>query len=88
MLNLGASSFDVSIMMIEEGIFEIISTQPVQEYEASGEKIDEILVSYCLLQFHQATGINFSNDKRALQELKRSCERAKIRLSSAHEAKI
>ena len=48
-LNLGASSFDVSTMMIEDGIFEITSTQSVQKHEVSGEKIDQLLVSYCLL---------------------------------------
>jgi L1 cell adhesion molecule like protein len=80
--DLGGGTFDVSILSIEEGIFEVKSTNG--NTHLGGEDFDMKLVDYCREDFKRKTGVDIRNNPRALRRLRTQCEKAKRILSSAH----
>src|SRR3981189_1264644 len=84
--DLGGGTFDVSILEIGDGVFEVKSTNG--DTFLGGEDFDMRLVSYLADEFQKEQGINLRNDKLALQRLKESAEKAKIELSSTTQTEI
>ena len=84
--DLGGGTFDVSLLTIEEGIFEVKATNG--HTHLGGEDFDNRLVEYCTQEFKKQSSIDISNNPRALRRLRTQCEKAKRILSSAHQAPI
>ena len=84
--DLGGGTFDVSVLEIGDGVFEVKSTNG--DTFLGGEDFDMRLVSYLADEFQKEQGINLRNDKLALQRLKEAAEKAKIELSSVMETEI
>ena len=84
--DLGGGTFDVSILEIGDGVFEVKSTNG--DTFLGGEDFDMRLVGYLADEFKKETGIDLRNDKLALQRLKEAAEKAKIELSSATQTEI
>ncbi len=84
--DLGGGTFDVSILEIGDGVFEVKSTNG--DTFLGGEDFDDEIVTYLVNEFKKDNGIDLKNDKLALQRLKESAEKAKIELSSATETEI
>ncbi|MCP5381152.1 MAG: molecular chaperone DnaK [Kordiimonadaceae bacterium] len=84
--DLGGGTFDVSILEIGDGVFEVKSTNG--DTFLGGEDFDMRLVEYLADEFKKENGINLKNDKMALQRLKEAAEKAKIELSSATQTEI
>lgn len=78
--DLGGGTFDVSILEIGDGVFEVLATNG--NNRLGGDDIDKIVMDYLIAEFKRDTGIDLSNDKQALQRLKEAAEKAKIELSS------
>jgi len=78
--DLGGGTFDVSILEIVDGVFEVKSTNG--DTELGGSDFDARVLKYLIEEFKAQTGIDLSNDKLALQRLKEAAEKAKIELSS------
>ncbi len=79
--DLGGGTFDISILEISDGVFEVKSTNG--DTALGGEDFDNVLIDYLLGEFKKESGIDLANDKLALQRLKEAAEKAKIELSSA-----
>jgi len=84
--DLGGGTFDVSILSIEEGVFEVLSTSG--DTHLGGEDFDQRVLEYFIKLIKKKHNKDISTDKRAIQKLKREVERAKRALSSTHEYKI
>jgi len=84
--DLGGGTFDVSVLEIGDGVFEVKSTNG--DTFLGGEDFDMRLVSYFADEFKKEQGIDLKNDKLALQRLKEAAEKAKIELSSAQQTEI
>jgi molecular chaperone DnaK len=84
--DLGGGTFDVSILEIGDGVFEVKSTNG--DTFLGGEDFDMRLVGYLADEFQKEQGINLRNDKLALQRLKEAAEKAKIELSSTTQTEI
>ena len=84
--DLGGGTFDVSILEIGDGVFEVKSTNG--DTFLGGEDFDLRLVEYLAAEFKKEQGIDLKNDKLALQRLKEAAEKAKIELSSASQTEI
>ena len=84
--DLGGGTFDVSILEIGDGVFEVKSTNG--DTFLGGEDFDDAIVNYLTDEFKKDSGINLRNDKLALQRLKEAAEKAKIELSSATSTEI
>ena len=84
--DLGGGTFDVSILEIGDGVFEVKSTNG--DTHLGGEDFDMKLVAYLADEFKKEQGIDLKNDKLALQRLKEAAEKAKIELSSAQATEI
>ena len=84
--DLGGGTFDISIMRIGEGVFEVLSTHG--DTMLGGEDFDEVLLSHLAKQFREQTGIDLREDPMALQRLKEAAERAKQELSSGSETDL
>jgi molecular chaperone DnaK len=84
--DLGGGTFDVSILEIGDGVFEVKSTNG--DTFLGGEDFDDSIVSYLIDEFKKDNGIDLRNDKLALQRLKEAAEKAKIELSSATQTEI
>ena len=84
--DLGGGTFDVSILEIGDGVFEVKSTNG--DTFLGGEDFDDTIVSYLISEFKKDNGIDLRNDKLALQRLKEAAEKAKIELSSAAQTEI
>src|SRR6478735_5983379 len=84
--DLGGGTFDVSILEIGDGVFEVKSTNG--DTFLGGEDFDMRLVEYLAAEFKKEQGIELKNDKLALQRLKEAAEKAKIELSSAQQTEI
>jgi molecular chaperone DnaK len=84
--DLGGGTFDVSILEIGDGVFEVKSTNG--DTHLGGEDFDMLLVSYLADEFKKEQGIDLRSDKLALQRLKEAAEKAKIELSSAPQTEI
>ena len=84
--DLGGGTFDISIMEIGEGVFEVKSTNG--NTHLGGEDFDLRIVEYLADEFKKDQGIDLRNDKMALQRLKEAAEKAKMELSSSQETDI
>lgn len=84
--DLGGGTFDVSILEIGDGVFEVKSTNG--DTFLGGEDFDMLLVQYLAAEFKKEQGIDLTKDKLALQRLKEAAEKAKIELSSASQTEI
>ncbi|EAU41166.1 molecular chaperone DnaK [Fulvimarina pelagi HTCC2506] len=84
--DLGGGTFDVSILEIGDGVFEVKSTNG--DTFLGGEDFDMRLVDYFAAEFKKDQGIDLKGDKLALQRLKEAAEKAKIELSSASQTEI
>jgi molecular chaperone DnaK len=84
--DLGGGTFDVSILEIGDGVFEVKSTNG--DTHLGGEDFDMVLVSYLADEFKKEQGIDLRSDKLALQRLKEAAEKAKIELSSAPQTEV
>ena len=84
--DLGGGTFDVSILEIGDGVFEVKSTNG--DTHLGGEDFDMLLVSYLADEFKKDQGIDLRGDKLALQRLKEAAEKAKIELSSAQATEV
>lgn len=84
--DLGGGTFDVSLLCIDDGIFEVKST--AGDTHLGGEDFDNILMKYFIEEFKRKNKIDISDNKRSLRRLKTACERAKRNLSSSSSASI
>ncbi len=84
--DLGGGTFDISILVIGDGVFEVKSTNG--DTFLGGEDFDMRLVNYLADEFQKEQGIDLRRDKLALQRLKESAEKAKIELSSTTQTEI
>ncbi|MBR7653227.1 molecular chaperone DnaK [Brucella oryzae] len=84
--DLGGGTFDVSILEIGDGVFEVKSTNG--DTFLGGEDFDMRLVEYLVSEFKKESGIDLKNDKLALQRLKEAAEKAKIELSSSQQTEV
>merc|ERR1712070_1268035 len=84
--DLGGGTFDVSILTIEEGIFEVKST--AGDTHLGGEDFDNRLVNHFVQEFKRKNKKDLTSNKRSLRRLRTACERAKRTLSSAANANI
>jgi len=84
--DLGGGTFDVSVLTIDNGVFEVIATSG--DTHLGGEDFDQRVLDYLMKNIKKKFNKDVSSDKRAIQKLKREVEKAKRALSSTHEAKI
>jgi molecular chaperone DnaK len=84
--DLGGGTFDVSILELGDGVFEVKSTNG--DTHLGGDDFDQVIIDYIAEEFKKENGIDVKNDKQALQRLKDAAEKAKIELSSAQETDV
>ena len=84
--DLGGGTFDVSILEIGDGVFEVKSTNG--DTFLGGEDFDQAIIDFLADEFKKETGINLRDDRMALQRLKEAAEKAKIELSSAVQTDV
>jgi L1 cell adhesion molecule like protein len=84
--DLGGGTFDVSLLTIEEGIFEVKATNG--HTHLGGEDFDNRIVDFCCADFKKKSGIDIKGNARAIRRLRTQCEKAKRILSAAHQAPI
>ncbi len=84
--DLGGGTFDVSVLEIGDGVFEVKSTSG--DTHLGGEDFDLRIINYIADEFRKDTGINIRSDKMALQRLKEAAEKAKMELSTSTETSI
>jgi len=84
--DLGGGTFDVSLLTIDDGIFEVKATNG--HTHLGGEDFDNVLVDYCITLFKKQTGIDIKDNARAMRRLRTQCEKTKRILSSAHTSEI
>jgi molecular chaperone DnaK len=84
--DLGGGTFDVSVLEISEGVFEVKSTSG--DSKLGGDDWDQRVMDWLIEKFKSSTGIDISNDKMAIQRIKEGAEKAKIELSSTSETEI
>lgn len=84
--DLGGGTFDVSLLTIDDGIFEVKAT--AGDTHLGGEDFDNRLVEYCCADFLKKKGVDMRNNKRAMRRLRTQCEKAKRILSSSAQTTI
>ena len=84
--DLGGGTFDVSLLALEEGLFEVKATNG--NTHLGGEDFDNRLVEYCAGEFKRKTSIDIKNNAKALRRVRASCEKAKRALSAATQATV
>ncbi|KAL1996398.1 hypothetical protein VTN49DRAFT_163 [Thermomyces lanuginosus] len=84
--DLGGGTFDISILEIQKGVFEVKSTNG--DTHLGGEDFDISLVKHIVQQFKAESGIDLSNDRMAIQRIREAAEKAKIELSSSLQTEI
>ena len=84
--DLGGGTFDITILQMGEGVFEVKSTNG--DTYLGGDDFDQQILDWLIQEFRQETGIDLSSDRMALQRLRDAAERAKIELSSTLETEI
>ncbi len=84
--DLGGGTFDISILEIGDGVFEVKSTNG--DTFLGGEDFDQRIVNYLAEEFKKESGIDLKNDRLALQRLKEAAEKAKIELSSTTQTEV
>jgi len=78
--DLGGGTFDISVLEINDGVFQVLST--AGNNKLGGDDFDDRIIGYLVDEFKKAEGIDLKNDKMAMQRLKEAAEKAKIELSS------
>ena len=84
--DLGGGTFDVSLLTIDQGVFEVLATNG--DTHLGGEDFDQRIMDHFLKVFKQKFGFDARGDKTALAKLRKEAERAKRQLSSTHSAKV
>ncbi len=84
--DLGGGTFDVSILELGDGVFEVLSTRG--NNKLGGDDFDQVLIDYIAEEFKKANGVDLRNDKMSLQRVKEAAEKAKKELSSALSTNI
>ena len=84
--DLGGGTFDVSILEVGDGVFEVLSTSG--DTRLGGDDFDEKIINWLSDEFKKQEGIDLKNDKQAMQRLKEAAEKAKCELSSVIETNI
>ncbi len=84
--DLGGGTFDVSILDIGDGVFEVLSTNG--NTHLGGDDFDQRIIDYLVSEFKKSNGIDLSADRMAMQRLKEAAEKAKIELSGMQETQI
>ena len=84
--DLGGGTFDVSILDIGDGVFEVLATNG--NTKLGGDDFDERIIDYLVSEFKKTNGIDLNNDKMAMQRLKEAAEKAKIELSGMQQTQI
>ncbi|MEX2486919.1 MAG: molecular chaperone DnaK [Nitriliruptoraceae bacterium] len=84
--DLGGGTFDVSVLEIAEGVFDVKST--AGDSQLGGDDWDQALIDWMVTTFKNDHGVDLSNDRMALQRLKEAAEKAKIELSSSQETSV
>ncbi len=84
--DLGGGTFDVSILDIGDGVFEVLSTNG--NTHLGGDDFDEAIINYLVSEFKKSDGIDLKADKMAMQRLKEAAEKAKIELSGMQQTQI
>lgn len=85
-VDLGGGTWDVSLLEIGEGVFEVKATNG--DTHLGGDDFDKAIIDWLLTEFKQETGINLQKDPQAVQRLKETAEKAKCELSSAQKTEI
>ncbi|GAB6023402.1 hypothetical protein CHUAL_008191 [Chamberlinius hualienensis] len=84
--DLGGGTFDVSLLTIDNGVFEVVATNG--DTHLGGEDFDQRVMEHCMKLFKKKTGKDVRGDNRAVQKLRREVEKAKRSLSSGHSTRI
>jgi len=84
--DLGGGTFDVSILDIGDGVFEVLATSG--NNQLGGDDFDDAIMKYLVAEFKKENGIDLSQDKSAMQRLKEAAEKAKIELSGMQQTNI
>ena len=84
--DLGGGTFDISILELGEGTFQVLSTNG--DTHLGGDDFDQRVIDWLIEEFKKAEGIDLKQDRQALQRLKAEAEKAKIELSSAQQTEI
>lgn len=84
--DLGGGTFDISILELGEGVFEVKSTNG--DTHLGGDDFDQVVIGYIADEFKKEHGVDLKKDPQALQRLREAAEKAKIELTSAQEAQI
>jgi len=84
--DLGGGTFDVSLLTIDNGVFEVVSTNG--DTHLGGEDFDQNVINHFVKLYKKKKGKDLRKDSRALQKLRRECEKAKRTLSTQHQARI
>src|SRR5471030_2715540 len=84
--DLGGGTFDVSVLELGDGVFEVRSTNG--DTHLGGDDFDLVIMNYLVAEFKKSEGVDLSNDKAAVQRLKEAAEKAKIELSTTGESEI
>jgi molecular chaperone DnaK len=84
--DLGGGTFDISILKLEDGLFEVLSTSG--DTYLGGEDFDKRIMDRLIEFFHKETNIDLREDRMALQRLKEAAEKAKCELSIEHESRV
>ncbi len=84
--DLGGGTFDVSILDIGDGVFEVLATNG--NTRLGGDDFDQRIIDYLVSEFKKSNGIDLSTDKMAMQRLKEAAEKAKIELSGVQQTQI
>jgi heat shock protein 5 len=84
--DLGGGTFDVTLLTIDNGVFEVLATNG--DTHLGGEDFDQRVMQYFIKMLKKRDNVDISNDKRALQKLRREVERVKRTLSAQHQARL
>jgi L1 cell adhesion molecule like protein len=84
--DLGGGTFDVSLLSIDDGVFEVKAT--AGDTHLGGEDFDNLMVDYCVSEFKKKTKLDLTTNQRALRRLRTACEKAKRSLSASTQATV
>jgi molecular chaperone DnaK len=84
--DLGGGTFDITILEIGEGVFEVLSTNG--DTHLGGDDFDQLIMEYIISEFKKDSGVDLTTDSSAVQRVKEAAEKAKIELSSTPETEI
>lgn len=84
--DLGGGTFDISILEIGDGVFEVLSTNG--DTHLGGDDFDQVIIDKLVKDFNNSDGVDLKGDRTALQRLKEAAEKAKIELSTSEETEI